>query len=389
MFLFERLVGVAAYASILAVVCLSLVMSKNTKQQRRILALYTIILALMAILYVPPETSDLYRIYRSIETFQKYSFDLFLETFSKNDSFGLGFVLYWLIGQTGIPKLLPFLTAFVCYGCIFYIVCASANKNQISGKNIAIAVLFYMTTETFVSIVGGIRSMLGTSLLSFCFYRETVEKKYSIFHILLYAFSFFIHSFSAILIVLRFVVPIFNTKKSILVRTMHALVLSVGIFFVLQYFGEYVESIFLSAEGYLEGDEYSYFWGYIIDVGAWCALFSVVLQVVRKRKQENILQYNTLTIFLSLCLIIAGVFCYEYSIFTRLILHISPIICLPMLMSVLQDNDDAKVNSMSDIKKSWLYREVNYNVIFVCISLALLLLSCARGETSSLKFFVL
>ena len=389
MFIFERLVGVATYASILVFVCLSLAMTKTVKQQRRILFLYTMILALMAYFYVPPETSDLYRIYRSIEAFQKYSFNSFLKTFSQNPNFGLSYILYWLVGQTGIPKLLPILTALVCYSCIFYIIHASAEKNQISGKNIAIALLFYMTTETFLSIIGGIRCMLGVSLLAFCFYRESVEKRYSVFHLLLYAFSFFIHSFSALLIALRFFVPILNAKKSILVRTMHALVLSVGVFFVLQYFGEYVESVFLSAEGYLEGDEYSYFWGYIIDVGAWCALFSVVLQVVRKRKQENILQYNTLTIFLSLCLIIAVFFYYEYTIFTRLILHISPIVCLPILMSVLQNNDDAKANSGNNTKKSWFYREVDFNVFFICISLMLLFLSCARGETSSLKFFVL
>ena len=388
MFLIERLIGVGIYASLLILVCLY-INGKKLKSIKRTLFFYALVLSILAFFYTPYETADLYRIYESIRAFQKYTFEKFWDVHIVNSDAGLSKILYWIVGKTGTPQLLPSTVAFVCYNCIFYIICKTAETNKISGKNIAITVFFYMTTETYLSIIGGIRCMLGVCLLAFCFYRENYEKRFNIIHIPIYAFSFFIHAFSAILIILRFVIPAFSGKKSFLKRIIYILLLGITIAFSYQYIAGYLESVISKAEDYLENTAYSYFWGYMIDIVALFTMMSVLFRSIQFKKKENIEKLSVMWMYLLVCLISAIVFCFEYSIFTRLILHISPIICLPILMTVLQYNDEADASIQHVRSSAYTRIRHNYNSMFMYLSLVLLFLSCIRGETSSLKFFVL
>lgn len=389
MFLLERLVGVGVYSLLLVLVCFSLV-GKSSKKIKKRLFIYSIILSVLAYNYVPYETADLYRIYKAIESFGKYSFGEFWRIQTSGSQLDMANIIYWLVGQTGHPHLLPAINAFVCYSCVFYIIRKTAEKNKISGKNVALALLFYMSTETYLSIIGGIRSMLGVSLLAFCFYREHCEKKFNIFHIFLYIISFLIHSFTAILVILRFIIPIFTSSKTPPGRRLiYMLFLGISVIFMFRYLGNYLDSVISKAEGYIEGGGYTYFWGYIIDVIAWISMIAVVLRYYRYKQKEYTIEYGAFCKYLLVCLLTALVFCFEYSIFTRLILHISPIICLPILMVVLQKNDDTYGNKQIAKKRSLQYRRDDFNSFFTFISVMFLLLSCARGEMSSLKFFVL
>ena len=182
MFLIERLVGVATYSIALVLICLSLV-NATDKQIKRRLSLYVIILSVMAFLYVPYETADLYRIYQFVDAFQKYTFIELWEKQVMNSELRYASILYWAIGKIGVPQLLPALTTFVCYSCIFYIIYKTSEKNQISGRNVAITLFFYMALGSYIFVISGIRCMLGISLLAFCFYRENVENKFNILHI--------------------------------------------------------------------------------------------------------------------------------------------------------------------------------------------------------------
>ena len=185
MFLLERSISVGIYILVLAVVCI-LLWSKRAREPRKVLFFYTLVLSFLAFLYVPYENADLYRIYELVQKFQNYTFSNLLEQHVIGVESGIANVFYWVIGKTGIPQLLPAITSFVCHSCIFYILCKTAKKNNISGKNIAIALFFYMSTGTYIFVISGIRCMLGISLLLFCFFRESMERKFNIFHVFLF-----------------------------------------------------------------------------------------------------------------------------------------------------------------------------------------------------------
>ena len=385
MFILERLIGVGIYALLLLLVCLSLV-GKSHKKIKRILFLYTVTLSILAFFYVPYETADLYRIYESVDLFSKFSFSEFWEWRTQRGDAGISNLLYWGVGKLGVSRLLPALTTFVCYSCVFYIIRKTAEKNNISGKNVAIALLFYMSTGNYMFVVTGIRCMLGISLLAFCFYRESVEGKFSIAHIPLYLISALIHSFSVILIAIRFLASALDFNMPIKRKIAYLLSLGVGGLFVLSYFEEYIQSVFDKADSYVNGDLYSYFWEYVIAILAVVVMGLVLLN--RKKLNKNSMNFNVLVLYEIISLFTALCFCYEFTIFHRFTTYIMPIVALPMLMVILQKRD-----FMQDKKQ--IYRgsiaelPLDFTTGTVIISLLMLFVACARGSLCSFKLFVL
>lgn len=385
MFLFERLIGVGIYASVLVLVCLTLV-GANSKKIKNTLFVYTIILSILAFNFVPYKTADLYRIYGYVEAFQKYSFSALWDNQVTKSELGAAGILYWLIGQTGIPQLLPAVVTFVCYSCIFYIIRKTAEKNQISGKNVAIALFFYMSIGTYMFVISGIRCMLGISLLSFCFCRESVEKKFNILHIPLYIIAALIHSFSAVLIAARFIIPIFDTKTTPIRKLMYFVFLGVGIVFVLRNFSDYIGEIVEKADSYLSGNLYSYVWEYIIAIFT-CVVIVCVFSKRKNIKEESNIKLNVWLLYEIALFAIALCVCYEFTIFHRLTTYIMPIIALPLLMTALQSNDNMR-DEISNRARSVGEIPLNLNSCVVVLSVLMLLGACSRGSLSSLKFFV-
>lgn len=385
MFLFERLIGVGLYSLVLALFCFSLV-GKSGKKIKRRLFFYSIILSIMAYNFVPYETADLYRIYEYVDAFQKYSFSSFLKIQVSKSNLGVSGILYWLIGQTGIPQLLPSVVTFVCYSCIFYIIYKTAEKNQISGKNVAIALLFYMSIGTYMFVISGIRCMLGISLLSFCFYRESVERKFNILHIPLYLIAALIHAFSAVLIAVRFIVSIFDTKTTPIRKIIYFIFLGVGIVLVFRNFGDYISEIMEKADSYLSGSLYSYVWEYVIAI-LTCMVIIYVFSKRKNIKEESNLKLNVWLLYEIALFAIALCVCWEFTIFHRLTTYIMPIIALPLLMTALQSNDHMR-NEVNNRARPVEEIPLNLNSCVVMLSVLMLLIACSRGSLCSLKFFV-
>ena len=388
MFLFERLVGVATYASVLVLVCFSLAMTKEIKHQKRILALYVVLLSVLSFFYVPYETADLYRITKYVVEFQKYSFSDLIERGILNSEIGWANVLYWSIGKTGIPQLLPSLTTFICYSCIFYIVYKTAKRNQISGKNVAIALFFYMSIGTYMFVISGIRCMLGTSLIVFCFYRESVEKKFNVFHIPLYLIAALIHTFSVVLIAIRLLTPLFDKRNSFFKKMIYLVFLGLGTALIISYFSDYIEQVWNKAEDYLSGDAYSYIWEYVIAILAFLIIVFCVCVKYKGIKKKSKIELNGWIVYELLLFIISLLVFREFTMFHRLTTYIMPIIALPFLMIALQADDCKQIekNKRGQFIKDPL---VSFGVNVAFVSALILFITCFRGSLCSFKFFVL
>lgn len=386
MFLLERLIGVGTYALILVLACVSLV-GKSNKIIRRILFIYTVVLSIMAFFYVPYETADLHRINEYIEAYKKYSASQMWNLVAKS-KFRLADLLYWAIGKTSIPRLLPAIVTFVCYTCIFYIVRKTAEKNQISGKNVAIALFFYMSLGTYIFAISGIRSMLGISLLCFCFFRESVEKKFNILHIPLYIIAALIHPFVAVLAAGRFFAAVFDTQTTSGRKLLYLVLLGTGTAFTFRNYSDFIDSIVEKANSYLTGDLYSYVWDYIIAIITCLVIFSIILGAKKIEKQSS-LKFNVFRTYLSAGLLTAVCLCYEFSIFHRTAVYVLPIIGMPLLLTILQRKDDLRREVVNRSNRLIPNGALTYHSMIVILSVVLLLLSCSRGSLCSFKFFVL
>lgn len=382
MFVFERLVSVAVFSFILVVICFSLI-GKSSKQIKNILIVYTLILTVFAYFYIPYETADLYRINELVDSFSKLSFSKFIAKQKALGDRGIANVLYWLIGKTGVPQLLPAIVTFVCYSCIFYIISKTAEKNEISGKNVAITLFFYMSIGNYMFVIAGIRCMLGISLLAFCFFRENAEGKFNLLHLPLYFISAFIHPFAAVLIAARFIVSIFDTKSTTVKKRIYFFILGVGIILATYFLDGYLDEIVKKAKSYLRGDGYSYLWEYVLAILACFVMLSALLKgkdIIAKSK----LKLNVWILYEIALFIVALFVCYEFTTFHRLTTYIMPIIALPLLMTVLQSIDDKK--KLGQTSSSGMI--IDFGSCIMLVSILLLFIACFRGSLCSFKFFI-
>ncbi len=382
MYVFERLVGVAVFSFVLVVICLSLI-GKSSRQIKKILIVYTLILTVFAYFYIPYETADLYRINELVDSFSKLSFSKFIAKQKALGDRGIANVLYWLIGKTGVPQLLPAIVTFVCYSCIFYIISKTAEKNQISGKNVAITLFFYMSIGNYMFVIAGIRCMLGISLLAFCFFRENVEGKFNLLHLPLYFISAFVHPFAAVLIAARFIVSIFDTKSTTVKKRIYFFILGVGIILATYFLDGYLDEIVKKAKSYLRGDGYSYLWEYVLAILACFVMLSALLKgkdIIAKSK----LKLNVWILYEIALFIVALFVCYEFTTFHRLTTYIMPIIALPLLMTVLQSIDDKK--KLGQTSSSGMI--IDFGSCIMLVSILLLFIACFRGSLCSFKFFI-
>jgi len=228
--------------------------------------------------------------------------------------------------------------------------------------------------------------MIGISLMAFCFYRESVEKKFNILHIPLYLIAALIHSFSAVLIAARFLISIFDSKTTPLRKIAYFIFLGVGIVFVFRNFGDYIGGIIEKADSYLSGDLYSYIWEYVIAI-ITCIVILCTLAKWKDIKNQSNIKLNVWFLYEIALFIISVCVCWEFTIFHRLTTYIMPIIALPILMTAMQKNDDRR-ERLNQRARSVGEIPLNLNSGVVMLSILMLLIACSRGSLSSLKFFI-
>lgn len=370
MFLIERSIALFIYCFLLLGTCL--LIERKKSNYKAILAIYTVALAIMGFFYEPYITGDLYRIRALLSTLSEYSWIDFFDQKIDGNILAIADIYYWLIAQTGEPRLLSSITAIICYSCVFYIICRTAKMYNIGRADIAIAVFFFMSTGTYMGVIGGIRSMTGISLLGLLFFRESVEKKFKIWHILLYMIAGFIHNFAFVLIVVRVVLPIFFKKLSTIKKILYLVLIFAAAAAIIYFSPDYLAGIIDKAEGYLTENQYRNIWGYGIGLICLLMIFRGILSW-RGMEKELQVRFKEYTAFIIIGIITALLFCFEYSIFARTILQVMPFVFVPLLMILLNNKKD------------------NGRLRFDILLLTSLLLFgvCLRGEINGLKFFVL
>ena len=368
MFLFERLFGITCYLAVLAFAFITIFYRKL--KVKDVLLFYIVVLSVFAFFYEPYETADLFRIRNIMKQFSMYDFESFFHSFLKSSTTPVAYLLYWIVGKSGIPGLLPAFTAAVTYSSVFYILYKSAKIYSIGNKSIAIILLFVMSTGNYIMVISNIRTMLAIALLCFCFFRESVLKTFKIWHVLLYFVAALIHNLAIILIIIRFIVFVFLSQLKRKWKIIIISFLAIVSVFVVMFFGWVMDSVFEKAVGYITGDTYFYIWEYII------AIIAIIIEnkicVMFRRKQD--MRAKETAVYLFVCMIVACVFITQFSIFHRIITYIAPILAIPLLAS-----------SGSNLTRSTGKRFVS---IFY-LSLVMLAIACFRGSLSSLKFFVL
>lgn len=362
MYFYERMIGVTIYC--LSLIIFTLIISKKKyKSLKRVLFQYTLLLAIMGFLFVPSKGNDLYRINIALEAYSKYNIETVRQNLL-NSMTPVATILYYGIAKTGCYSLLPALVTVFVFNNIFYIINDYSRKNDIDTRAIAITFLFVMSTGFFIEVISGIRTMLAFSILARCFYDEFYNDRSINKNWIKYIVASLIHSSSIGIIILRLIYWLFYNKNTKLIYKMMVIVI-VPVIYILM--NKYVLNALEMFSKYMDDGGYFWIWEFVKII----FLIFVSLIIIYKNRILNINKYYKFNYIIILFTII---FYKEFNIFLRFN-YFNVFMLIPLLMNV----SNAVYQNRLKSKNDWI----------IISSLILLIISCSRGNLSSLKFFEL
>lgn len=369
MYLLERLFGVFTYVTVLAIICSIIILAKP-KYIGKILFVYTGILSVMGFLFIPNKGNDLFRLIPMMYNYAELTLGQIVD-FSLGSTTPTAILYMYFIGKFNLDGLLAGATTFIFFMNVFYIVKKSTIKYKLSSKDVALIVFLLMSTGIFFEVISGIRSMLAFSIISVCFYKEVEEEKPFIKNIGWYLFAGLLHNVGLALILIRagYILIQKKDKKN---------PYKVGIIIVLLLSGivvgqKYIAEMLDLAYTYLVEGTYSYIWEYIIGFIYWIILTTTLIYAYKGLKlgESDLRIHNSFKVTL-LVQVILTVFVMEYNIFHRFTL-LNSILIVPTMSYVLSRFKLVK----------------NIRLFFLGLGVLILGIACARGNLSSLKFFIL
>lgn len=376
MFLTERIVSLLTYAVVLMVTYF-LIGRVARKQYKVVLLVYVLILALFAFNYKPYITADLYRLREYVEYWIHKDWTGVIKYALKSTT--PSWVLYsYIISKLGNNNWLQTITCLWCFGNVFYIISHEIEQHGIEGKYRSELLFYIMAVGAFyLQTISGIRSMLGISIVAYCFYRETIENKSILVHLPLYLFAALLHTAAMPLVISRFVFLVIQYKSVSKKLLFSVLVLGLGAFSI-NYLQDYISEALNVGQGYLFGkQEYTYIWEIIIGLIEMLITWYVIGQYKKCYSgDEGMESYNSMRLFCLVWTVISVVALpFSYAVFRRYTMFCT-LQSLPLLAKVLRYEQE-NGNKSVFITNIWLLLMIVFAI------------SGVRGDLCGYKFFVL
>lgn len=379
MFLTERIVSLLTYALALMVIYY-LIGNVARKQYKAVLLFYVLILAIFAFNYKPYITADLYRLREYVEYWIHKDWTGVVKYALKSTT--PSWVLYsYIISKLGNTNWIQTVTCLWCFGNVFYIIAHEIERHNVEGKYRSELLFYIMAVGAFyLQTISGIRSMLGISIVAFCLYRETVEKKSIAAHLPLWLFAALIHTSTMVLVISRFLFLLVQSQGVVKKILMFVVVFVLAIFSY-KYLGGYISGSFEYGQSYLHSTkEYTYIWEIIIGLLETFETLYILFKYRKKCvKSDNgivesgfkDLYYFTL-IWTSVSIISLP---FSYTVFRRYTM-LCTVTSMPLVAFLLGTAVDE------------LERKRTRNILFA-LSFLIFALSGVRGDLCGYKFFVI
>mgnify|MGYP004527084545 CR=1 FL=1 len=372
MYLFERIVGVMTYMSVMLIM-VYLIYKSPKEKLKKYLIIYNILLFVMAFFYIPATSADLYRLTKTMNYYSGFALSELPKLLSNNNA-PVQILYFYIIGKLGIDNLLPAITSFIFYGNVFIIIYKNSKRFNLSNKSIAISLFFFMVMGKFVEVISGIRTMLAFSIIALCCYNEILEKRSFIKDIIFYLIASLIHPAAMILTFIRIIFLLFQKENKIIKKISNIIVFTVLIIFIVTYGKTYMQYALNKANTYINGNVYSYVWEYVI---SWLYIvFSTYSMILGKKYLNKNIEIAGMRLFIIYINIIIICFSFEYSIFSRF-QAFSSILFVPIfsiiLNQVLEEHTD---------------KNKRYMIMFCVISALIFFIIGIRGNLSGYKYIL-
>lgn len=369
----ERLFGVSTYAIVLWFFYSKIKNTNSDRNVSRYLNWYIVVLAIMAFFVIPEPSADLYRWRVMGDYWQKYSFSQIFELEILKSGTPISYIYIYLFQKTGINGLLPAFCAVIFYSCIFYIIKHSKTYFELSNRDVAIVLMIVMSLGKFFEVISGVRSMVAISIVAMFIFREFVERKSFLSALPFYIVASLIHNMALVMVMLRMIMFVFEKDNRPFRKILNAIIILLFALAFYRYGGQYITIAFKKANSYLNNEEYSYIWEWIM---AGFMYLNIVWLQIRMRTTINSYNANIFNIYRFSCVlsIIALFVSYQYSMFHRLVTF-NTFMMIPIWGIAFQAGRE---NGNFSLQKQWKI-----------IALMLVVFACLRGDLCGYKFFKL
>lgn len=372
------------YVSVLLIVCYLLVRFRS-EHSRMLMSFYLIVISVMAFLYTPDFTADLYRLLEYMGVYASKTNDEFLQSLAASNT-PVTLIYYRFIGSFELPGLLAGITTFLVFLNIFYILFDYAKrlKLKLSKKALALTLFTVMSTGIYMQTVGGIRTMLAFSIIARCFYDESVNGKRGYVRLLWYVLACLIHPAAIVAVGIRFFAFVWGQARDGKTRSLLSIAACLPIGAYLAYKlggGLLIESVLTKAEGYIQGNPYNYIWDNILTIltiGLILINYRLYSYFKGLGQVDEKLKY--MVRFSWMLTIFALLLSFEHATFVRFT-QLNLIVIIPLLIT--------NYTILQSTKNKLPRLAIAYGRLMLLTAIAMLIISASRGALSSLKFFVI
>lgn len=365
MFIIARICGVAIY---LLVMLLFGFIAKNCSEENKhkVLASYLAVLCIMAYLYVPYITTDIFRLNPIADSLAAMPFFEFLDLILSSRS-GIFTLIYF---RTFHGYLSP-VTCFLVYGTFFTLIYHSSEKSKCPNVIMALVLLWVMTSDFYLVSITNIRSYLAASFAAFCIYREIFLHKFGPLNIFLYLCAIEVHSMGIVLVMFRFATYMLTRGQfSLWKMAVFPLIILIAVAGAPFYMSMGSDSAdkFMS---YYNNDVYSYIWERILFIIQTCIQVYILVKAYALKvfRDKDFMYYKIVVTLAVVVLVICNIrvpFVQRWIIF-------SAMLEIPILTHILH-------------KETWTGQTRIRNFMIATFFLTFAIVS-SRGNLCSLKFW--
>ena len=250
-FLLERALGAILFCFVVGIFYFLINKCKNRKSFRIILCLFVVCITILAFIYIPAETSDVYRWNDLSNRWLGYDFKTFVKSYIFTSSTPASHLYIYLCTITRIPNFLSGCTCLIYYSILALFLYSYQKSKNVSFEIISTVFLLSMCSGAFISVISGIRTCLAFSTIFFCFYRESLLKKNIFFHLPLYLIACLVHNAGFPIVAIRFIAMILSSKLN---RRMlfNLLILAIIFTFSFVFLQKYISAAFGKYDFYFE-----------------------------------------------------------------------------------------------------------------------------------------
>ncbi|MCI9534774.1 MAG: hypothetical protein HFG53_08185 [Lachnospiraceae bacterium] len=184
----------------------------NYSKIKYYLPLLVVALSLIAYQYVPMQSNDLLKYYHTIEIVGEMNL---LEAIDYlEDGLLIKNFLFWILGKTGMPQMLPMITAAIVYGVMFYISYDCAKEYCCQQDLFKILIIQFFSISFFGQL-GTVRSCIAYAIVILAVYLDLYKRKRNLITYVIYIIPCFIHITALLLIGIRLLFYISNHIRKI------------------------------------------------------------------------------------------------------------------------------------------------------------------------------